>query len=98
METRSRGIHTLYMRVQSAVQHLSLRLVQGAEDRLFTPHFILPVALGPDVAKMRCHCELCSLLVKVETFITAKGPCSANAASASVIRIVTTVLHSGAWH
>jgi hypothetical protein len=42
-------------------------------DRPLTPHFILSVARGPDVAKLRSLNDVCSLRVKVETTTPQRG-------------------------
>jgi hypothetical protein len=39
-----------------------------------TPHFIVTVARGPEVAKVRSLTELCGLRVSVETYVAPKGP------------------------
>jgi hypothetical protein len=44
------------------------------KDRPLKPHFIMSVARGPDVAKVRSITALCGLLVKVETYNAPKGP------------------------
>jgi len=47
---------------------------QDAEnDRPPTPHFIVSVARGPDVAKVRSLSEPCCLRITVETYSTPKG-------------------------
>ena len=45
-----------------------------AKDRQPTPHFIVTVARGPMVAKLRALEVLCGLTVKVETYNAPKGP------------------------
>jgi hypothetical protein len=42
--------------------------------RPLTPHYILSVARGPDLAKVQSLIELCGLRVNVETYNTSKGP------------------------
>jgi hypothetical protein len=44
------------------------------KDRPLTPHFIVSVARGPDVAKVQSLTDLCGLRVKVETYNAPKGP------------------------
>jgi hypothetical protein len=39
-----------------------------------TPHFIIFVARGPEVSKVRSLAELCGLRVSVESYVTAEGP------------------------
>jgi hypothetical protein len=66
---------TLHVNVQAVIQLWSKRRDQDLEkDRSLTPHFIVSVARGPDVAKVRSLAEVCGLLVKVETYTVAKGP------------------------
>jgi hypothetical protein len=63
-------VEVLHIRVQAVMQLRSKRLGQDPErDRPLTPHFIVSVARGPDVAK-------------VQTYMAPKGPFNANAASA----------------
>jgi hypothetical protein len=38
-----------------------------------TPHFIVSVARGPDMARLRSFTEYCALRVSVETFVAPKG-------------------------
>jgi hypothetical protein len=59
-----------------AVMHLrSKRRDQDPEkNRPLTPHFIVSVARGPDVAKVRSLTDLCALRVKEETYNTPNGP------------------------
>jgi hypothetical protein len=48
---------------------------QDAEkDRPLTPHFIVSVARGPDVAKVRTLTEICGLRVQVEMYNAPIGP------------------------
>ena len=47
---------------------------EADKTRPLTPHFIVTVARGPEVAKLRSLTEICGLLVSVETYIAAKGP------------------------
>jgi hypothetical protein len=57
------------------MQLRSRRQDQEAEKyRPFTPHFILSVAPGPDVAKVSSLTELCGLRIKVKTYNVPKGP------------------------
>ena len=69
-ELRSLDIH-----VQGVMQLRSGRRDQDpAKDRPGTPHFIVSVARGPEVSKVRALTELCGLRVSVETFVAPKGP------------------------
>jgi len=45
-----------------------------AKDRPPTPHFIVSVARGPEVSKVRSLTELCGLRVSVESYLDPKGP------------------------
>jgi len=45
-----------------------------AKDRPPTPHFIVSVARGPEVSKVRSLTELCGLRVSVESYLAPKGP------------------------
>jgi hypothetical protein len=57
---------------------MQLRLMRGdkdpEKDRRLTPHFIMSVEQGPDVAKVRTLTDLCGLRAKVETYNAQKGP------------------------
>ena len=69
-ELRSLDIHT-----QGVMQLRSGRRDQDpAKDRPATPHFLVSVARGPEVSKVRALTELCGLRVSVETFVAPKGP------------------------
>jgi hypothetical protein len=68
-------LEALHVQVQAVMQLRSRRRDQDAEkERPITPHFIVPVARGPDVAKVRSLTELCGLRIKVETYNALKGP------------------------
>jgi hypothetical protein len=68
-------LEAVRIHVQAVMQLRSRRRDQEVEkDRPLTPHFIVSVARGPDVAKVRSLTELCSLRVKVETYNAPKGP------------------------
>ena len=67
-----------------------------AKDRPLTPHFILSVARGPEVSRVRSITDLCGLRVSVESYVGPKGPCNANTASASDTRSVTADTRPGA--
>ena len=60
-----------------------------AKERPFNPHFIVSVAQEPEVSSVRSITELFGLRVSVESYVTPKVPCNANAASASDKRSVT---------
>jgi hypothetical protein len=45
-----------------------------AKDQPHTPHFIVSVARGPELSKVRSIAELCGLRVSVETYVAPKGP------------------------
>jgi hypothetical protein len=47
---------------------------KAATAHRLTPHFIVSVARGPQVAKVRSITELCGLRVTVETYVAPKGP------------------------
>ena len=45
-----------------------------AKDCPPTPHFIVSVARGTEVSKVRALAELCVLRVSVESYVAPKGP------------------------
>ena len=64
----------LNIRVQGVTQLRSGRRDQDpAKDRPPTPHFIISVARGPEVSKVRSLTELCGLRVSVESYLAPKG-------------------------
>ena len=68
-------LRSMDIRVQGVMQLRSGRRDQDpAKDRPPTPHFIVSVARGPDVSKVRSITELCGLRVSVETYVAPKGP------------------------
>jgi hypothetical protein len=68
-------LEALRNHMQAAMQLRPRRRDQDVEkDRLLTPYFIVSVARGPDVAKVRSLTELCGLRVKVETYNAPKCP------------------------
>jgi hypothetical protein len=68
-------LETLHISVQAVMQLRSNRRDQDPEnDRPLTPHFIVSMARGPDVAKVRSLTELCGLRDQVGTYIAPKGP------------------------
>ena len=52
-------LESLGIRVQGVLQLRSGHRDQAAEACPFTPHFIVSVARGPDVARVRSLTELC---------------------------------------
>jgi hypothetical protein len=50
------------------------RNLDASKDRPLTPHFIVSVARGPGVQKVRSLSEICGLRVSVETYVAPKGP------------------------
>ena len=67
-----------------------------AKNRPTTPHFIVSVARGPEVSKVRSLTELCGLRVSVESYLPPKVRCNASTASALAIRSATADTHLGA--
>ena len=68
-------LESLNIRVQGVMQLRSGRRDQDpAKDRPPTPHFIVSVARGPEVSRVRSLTELCGLRVTVETYVAPKGP------------------------
>jgi hypothetical protein len=68
-------LKALHINLQAVMQLRSKRRGQGPnKDRPLTPHFMVSVARGPDVAKVRSVTELCGLRVKVQTYTAPKGP------------------------
>jgi hypothetical protein len=66
---------SLNIRVQGVTQLRSGRREQDhAKDRLPTPQFIVSVARGPEVSRVRSITELCGLRVLVESYVAPKGP------------------------
>ena len=83
-------LESLNIRVQGVTQLRSGRRDQDpTKDRPPTPHFIVSVARGPEVSKMRSLTELCGLRVSVERYVALTAHCNASAASASATRSVT---------
>jgi hypothetical protein len=63
------------MCVQGVMQLRSGRRdLDASKDRPLTPHFIVSVARGPGVRKVRSLSEVCGLRVSVETYVAPKGP------------------------
>ena len=68
-------LEVLDIYVQAVMQLRSARRDQDpAKDRPLTPHFIVSVARGPEVSKVRSITELCGLRVSVESYLAPKGP------------------------
>jgi len=68
-------LESLNIRVQGVTQLRSGRRDQNPNnDRPPTPHFIVSVARGPEVSKLRSLTELCGLRVSVESYVAPKGP------------------------
>jgi hypothetical protein len=67
-------LETLDICVQGDLQlRTGRRAHETSKTRPLTPHFIVSVARGPEVAKLRSLTKLCGL-VSVETHIVPKGP------------------------
>jgi hypothetical protein len=65
--------------VQEVMQLRSGRRDQNPEhDRPMTPHFIVTVAHGPEVSKVRSINEHCGLIVTVESYTVPKRPLQCN--------------------
>jgi len=65
----------LGIRVQGVILLRSGRRDQDpAKDRNPTPHFIVSVARGSEVARVRSLTELCGLRVTLETYVAPKDP------------------------
>jgi hypothetical protein len=68
-------LEALGIRVQGVMQLRSGRRDQYAtNDRPPTPHFVVSVARGPDVQKVRSLSELCGLRISLETYVAPKAP------------------------
>jgi hypothetical protein len=68
-------LEALGIKVQGVMQLRSGRRAQaGQEERPATPHFVVTVPRGPEVARIRSLTELCGLRVTVETFVAPKDP------------------------
>jgi hypothetical protein len=66
---------SLNIRVQGVMQlRFSRRDQDPTKDRPPPPHFIVSLARGPEVAKVRSLTGLCGLRVTVETYVAPKGP------------------------
>jgi len=69
-----------------------------AKDYLPTPHFIVSVAHGPEVSKVRSLTELCGLRMLVKSYLAPNVRCNASASSASATHSATEDMHIGASH
>jgi hypothetical protein len=68
-------LELLDIHVQGVKQLQSGRRDQNpAKDRPPSPHFIVSVARGPEVSKVRVLTELCGKRMSVETYVAPKGP------------------------
>jgi hypothetical protein len=68
-------LEAMDIHVQGVMQLRSGRHDQDpTKDRPVTPHFIVSVARGPEVSKVRSITELCGLRVSVESYVAPKGP------------------------
>ena len=68
-------LEALDIHVQAVMQLRSGRRDQDpTKDRPLTPHFIVSVARGPEVSKVRSITELCGLRVSVVSYVALKGP------------------------
>jgi hypothetical protein len=91
-------LEALSISVQAVMQLRSKRRDQDPEkDGPLTPHFVVSVARGPDVPKVRSLIEICGLRIQVETYVAQNGCFNANAASASGTHSETAATHPGAW-
>jgi hypothetical protein len=92
-------LEALHIHVQTVMQLRSRRRVKYVEkDSPLTTNFTLPVAGGPNVAKVCSPTDCCCLRVKVEMYNAPKGLCNANSVSALGTLGVTVATHLGAWH
>ena len=68
-------VESLNIRVQRVAQLRSGRRDQDpAKNRPPTPHFIVSVARGPEVSKVRALIKLCGLRVSVESYVALERP------------------------
>ena len=68
-------LETLGIHVQGVTQLRSGRRDQDpTKDRPPAPHFIVSVARGPEVSRVRSITELCGLRMSVESYLATKGP------------------------
>jgi hypothetical protein len=82
--------------VQGVLQLCSGRRDQeAAKARPLTPHFIVSLARGPNVVKLRSLTELWGLRVRSRRTSPRKDPCNGSAANASAIRSGTAATPPG---
>ena len=86
-------LESLGICVQGVLQLRSGRRDQTTEARPLTPHFIVSVARGPDVARVRSLTELCGS--RWRRTLPRRDSCNANVTSASVTPSVTAGTHPG---
>ena len=68
-------LETLANHVQEVTQLRSCRRDQDPnKDHLPTPHFIVSVARGPEMSRVRSITELCGLRVSVKSYMAPKSP------------------------
>ena len=68
-------LESLNIRVQGITQLRSGRHDQDpSKERAPTSHFIVSVARGPEVSKVRALSEFCGLPVSMESYVAPKGP------------------------
>jgi hypothetical protein len=68
-------VEALDIHVQGDMQLRSGRRDQNpAKDRPITSLFIVSVARGPEVSKMRSITDVCGLRVSVDSYVAPKGP------------------------
>jgi hypothetical protein len=89
-------LEALGISVQGVMKLRSGRRRQdAARDRPPTPYFVVSVARGPEVQKVRPLSELCGFRVCVETYVAPEAPFNVSAANASAIRSVAADTHPG---
>jgi len=68
-------LETLPIHVHGVTQMRSGRRDQDHNrDRPPSPHFVVSVARGPEVSRVRSFTDLCGLRVSVESYVAPKGP------------------------
>jgi hypothetical protein len=83
---------------QGIMQLRSGRRVRDPEkDRPATPHFIVTVARGPEVTKIRSMTQLCGLRVTAETYTALKGPLQCKRCQRFGTPSVTAVTRPVVW-
>ena len=72
-------LESLNIHVEGATQlHSGHRDQDPVKDSPPIPHFIVSVARGREVSKVRSLTELCGLRVSVESYVAPKGPLQGN--------------------